>query len=355
VLDPVVAPAPRAVGGAVAALVRGDDPEAGLRQRRDLPPPRVPELREAVEQDDERPGPGLDVVQVHAADVGGLVLEVGGHAGTLDEGRVVSVRVMPRSYDTLASVYDFLMPDDLLDPAGSFAAFAAWVEGLPAGAQVLDCACGPGHLAVGLAQAGFAVTATDASPAMTSRAAALAQEHGVALTAEPLAWAQLGDRGWDGRFSAVFCVGNSLTHAEGAAARRDALGNMAAVLAADGRLIVTSRNWEDVRLEGSGLSVDDRLVTRDGRRGLVIRHWTIAPAWTDRHRMDVAVALLDEQGGDAVHTVAEHLTFWPFRHEELLDDLAAVGLEVETTTYAPDAERYLVTAKRSRDRSERVR
>jgi SAM-dependent methyltransferase len=252
---------------------------------------------------------------------------------------------MARSYDTLASVYDFLVPDELLDPKGSFAAFAAHARDLPAGAEVLDCACGPGHLAVGLAQAGFDVTATDASPAMTARAEALAREHGVALDTAAVPWSQLGAQGWDGRFAGVFCVGNSLTHAEGAAARRDALRNMRAVVADDGRLVLTSRNWEDVRLNGSGLSVDQRLVTRDGRRALVIYNWTIAPEWTDRHRLDVAVALLDPDGGDAVHTVAEHLGFWPFRHEELLDDLAAVGLEVESSTFAADVERYAVVAR----------
>ena len=52
-------------------------------------------------------------------------------------------------YDELASVYEFLVPEPLLDARGSFAAFRAWVDDLPRGAPVLDCACGPGHLAVG--------------------------------------------------------------------------------------------------------------------------------------------------------------------------------------------------------------
>ena len=66
--------------------------------------------------------------------------------------------------------------------------------------------------------------------------------------------------------------------------------------------------------------------------------------WEDRHRLDIAVALLDDR--DAVQTVAEELAFWPFRHEELLDELAAAGLRVATTTYAGDVERYLVIAVR---------
>ena len=54
----------------VAAQVGRDDAEARCRERRDLPPPAVPELREAVQQDDQRPVAGLDVMQPHVADLG---------------------------------------------------------------------------------------------------------------------------------------------------------------------------------------------------------------------------------------------------------------------------------------------
>jgi 2-polyprenyl-3-methyl-5-hydroxy-6-metoxy-1,4-benzoquinol methylase len=249
-----------------------------------------------------------------------------------------------RQYSALASVYEYLVPDALLDPPGSFAAFREWVGDLPPGAPVLDCACGPGHLAVGLAQAGFAVTATDASSAMTSQTLALAKAHGVALTAAPVTWDELPEQGWDGRFAAVLCVGNSITHAEGAASRRRALRNMSLLLQPGGRLLVTSRNWELVRATGSRLHVADRLVERDGRRGLVIYDWNVPESWTERHRLHVAVALIDDDGG--VQTVVEELDFRPFRHEELLEDLAAVGLRVRATTYEIDVDRYLVVACR---------
>ena len=72
-------------------------------------------------------------------------------------------------YGTLAAVYDWLVPDALLAPAGSVAAFAQVVDGLGSGARVLDCAAGTGHLAVGLALRGFRVVATDASSAMIQR------------------------------------------------------------------------------------------------------------------------------------------------------------------------------------------
>ena len=251
------------------------------------------------------------------------------------------------AYDTLARVYEWLVPDALLAPAGAAEAFAAVTGALPAGARVLDCAAGTGQLAVGLALRGFAVTATDASPAMVARTRALAARHGVAVAADACAWEELAARDWDGPFEAVFCVGNSLTHAAGPAGRGAALAAMAGVLAPHGLLALTSRNWELVRAAGPGLRVADRLVERDGRAGLVIHGWTLAEDWDAAHRLDVAVALPAADG--TVETHAERLTFWPFTHTALDADLRAAGLAPASSTYAAHAERYLVTARRSAD------
>jgi hypothetical protein len=71
-LDPV------GLGGqVVAAQVGRDDAEARCRERRDLPPPAVPELREAVQENDQRPVAGLDVMQPHVPDVGVTLPKLG--------------------------------------------------------------------------------------------------------------------------------------------------------------------------------------------------------------------------------------------------------------------------------------
>jgi SAM-dependent methyltransferase len=243
-------------------------------------------------------------------------------------------------YDGLARAYAWLVPDALLEPEGAAAAFAGVTDALAPGARVLDCACGTGQLAVGLALRGFDVSASDASRAMVDATRALAARRGVRLTARQRAWEDL-----DGAFDAVFCVGNSITHAAGRERRRAALAAMAGVLADGGRLALTSRNWELVRAGGSRLEVADRLVRRDDVDGLPIHAWTIPDAWDAPHRLDVAVAFAGTDG--QVRTVAESLSFWPFTHEELADDLRAAGLTVEASTYAPGVARYLVTTRRS--------
>ena len=248
-------------------------------------------------------------------------------------------------YGTLAGVYEWLMPEELLAPEGSVAAFADVVDGLDSGARILDCAAGTGQLAVGLALRGFEVVASDASKAMVERTRALAARHGVELPTVRCAWEELERQGWEQAFDAVFCVGNSLTHAAGQTGRRAALDAMGGVLREHGLLMVTSRNWERVRDRGPGLEVSDRLTERAGARGLVIHGWTIADAWDEPHFLDVAVAIVDQAG--RVTTRCERLPFWPFSHETFDGDLRAARLVRVSSTYTRETERYLVVARRS--------
>jgi hypothetical protein len=101
-----------------------------------------------------------------------------------------------------------------------------------------------------------------------------------------------------------------------------------------------------MRADGTGLQVFDHVVVREGRRGVVVYSWWFGETWEDPHAFDVAVAIVGDDGG--VATLGERLRFWPFRHDELDDDLQAAGLLPEDTTYDPEVGRYLVTARRPR-------
>ncbi len=250
-------------------------------------------------------------------------------------------------YAKLAGVYEWLVPDSMLTAEGSVEAFRPIIDGLVPGARVLDCAAGTGELAVGLGLRGFDVTASDASEAMIERTRQLATARGVALRVVACRWDQLVDQGWSDSFDAVWCVGNSLFHAPGQAARQAALRQMARVLRPGGMVVLTSRNWELVRSEGSGLRVGERLVERDGRRALVVYGWSLADSWEARHHVDIAVAVVEPTGQVTSHV--ERLSFWPFRHEDLDADIRAAGLVKSYSGYAPTVDRYLVTAERPND------
>jgi hypothetical protein len=129
--------------------------------------------------------------------------------------------VAAASHDTLAGVYDWLVPEALLTPPGS-AAFGDVVGELAPGARALDCTAGTGLVAVGLVLRGLDVVATDASGAMIERTRRLASEHGARAGSRGAYVGAARRAGWDGSFHAVLRVGNSLTHASGRAARRTA-------------------------------------------------------------------------------------------------------------------------------------
>jgi SAM-dependent methyltransferase len=246
-------------------------------------------------------------------------------------------------YDEFVSVYDFVVPDELLTPEGSAAAFLPYLEGVAPAGRILDCACGTGPVAVGLARRGFDVTATDASARMVERTRALADRDGVAMDVRECRWEDLPQQAF-APFQAVVCVGNSLAHAPGRDARRTALRAMAGALVPGGLLILTSRNFELMRATDPGLQVFEHVVERDGRRGVVIYSWWLAEDWDDQHGFDVAVALLGDDG--AVTTRGERLRFWPYSVDMLREDLRDAGLEPETSTFEPDVDRYLLTARR---------
>jgi SAM-dependent methyltransferase len=177
---------------------------------------------------------------------------------------------------------------------------------------------------------------------MVRRTLELADEAGVSLRTVHAAWDELPDHLDASTFDLVFCVGNSLAHAEGAAGRSAALAAMSRLLKPGGRLVLTSRTWELVRASGSRLDTRDRLIRRNGYDAVVTYCWQIEPRWEQEHHLEIAVARVEPDG--SVRACSERLSIWPFRHEELLAQLQSVGLEVETTTFDPDADGYMVVA-----------
>ena len=244
-------------------------------------------------------------------------------------------------YNALAEVYEWLISDAKLAPPEFAASFDDVLSLLPPNAHVLDCSCGTGQLAVGLAGRGLQVVATDASEAMVHRTAALSEEFRAPVRAVRADWQELPDHFDDDTFDMVFCVGNSLHHAEGARGRVAALESMSRLLRPGGRLVLTSRTWELVRARGSRLDISDHLVRRNGRDAVVIYRWDIASHWQEEHHIEIVIAEVAATGSVLVRS--ERLSCWPYRHEELEAELQQVGL----STYNPEAENYMVVARKA--------
>ena len=193
-------------------------------------------------------------------------------------------------YGALPDVYEWLIPDAKVTPDGAVAAFGDLVKSIPPNTRVLDCACGTGQLAVGLAGLGLDVVAADASLGMVRRTQELADEVGVSLQTLHASWDELPDHLDASTFDLVFCVGNSLGHAEGESGRLAALASMSRPLNRGGRLVLNSRNWELVRARGSRFDIRDRLIRRNGRDALVIYYTQIEQLWEQEHPLEIAVA-----------------------------------------------------------------
>ena len=248
------------------------------------------------------------------------------------------------SYDVLGEVYEWLISDAKLTPAEFAASFDDVLSVLPPNAHVLDCSCGTGQLAVGLAGLGMQVVATDASEEMVRRTAELSEEFRASVRTLRADWQELPDYFDDDTFDMVFCVGNSLHHAVGARGRVAALESMARLLRRGGRLVLTSRNWELVRARGSRLDISDQLVRRNGRDAVVVYRWDIAPQWEEEHHIEIAVAQVGAAGSVLVRS--ELLSCWPYRDGELEGELQRVGLRTEMSTFNPEAENYMVVASK---------
>ncbi|TCC25113.1 class I SAM-dependent methyltransferase [Kribbella speibonae] len=247
-------------------------------------------------------------------------------------------------YDVLAEVYEWLISDAKLPPADFAASFDDVLSLLPPNAHVLDCSCGTGQLAVGLAGRGMQVVATDASEAMVRRTAELSEEFGASVRAVRANWEELPDHFVDDTFDMVFCVGNSLHHAAGTTGRSAALESMSRLLRPGGRLVLTSRTWELVRSRGSRLDISNQLVRRNGRDAVVIYRWDIAPHWEDEHHIEIAIAQVDATG--SVQVRSELLSCWPYQYEQLNADLHRVGLRTEASTFNLEAENYMLVASK---------
>jgi sarcosine/dimethylglycine N-methyltransferase len=115
--------------------------------------------------------------------------------------------------------------------------------------RVLDVATGTGFHSIRLIEAGFEVVSVDGSPYMLAKAFENGRRRGHVLRTRHADWRWL-NRDVLGRFDAVICLGNSLTHLFSERDRRKALAEFYAALVHDGVLILDQRNYDAILDQG---------------------------------------------------------------------------------------------------------
>ncbi len=149
-------------------------------------------------------------------------------------------------YDELADDYHLIFADwdaSIARQAGVIAALLR-DHGMTSGA-VLDASCGIGTQALGLAGAGFTVTATDISPASVKRCAQEAAARDLAITTA-VADLRVLDVPGAGAFDAALSFDNALPHLLSNDGLDAACGSLRRVLRPGGTLLASIRDYDTV-------------------------------------------------------------------------------------------------------------
>jgi SAM-dependent methyltransferase len=252
------------------------------------------------------------------------------------------------SYADLARDYEWLFPDEVISGSspvgttslGSRDLLDGILETLPAGARVLDSACGIGADAMALARSGFAVTASDASASMVAEARRRCLQFGVEIDITQSTWQDLPER-VPGAFQLILCLGNSIVHTATKAEMISSLEGMKQVLSPDGVLVIDSRNWEHL-YESRPRIITRRVIERRGVRSCSLYIWTIPDDFNSPCRAEIV--FLFEDAGSALTHRRYVIDFTPFTRTDLTAAIHAAGLTVIGDSYQPDNPFYALAA-----------
>ncbi|HEX4469577.1 MAG TPA: class I SAM-dependent methyltransferase, partial [Gemmatimonadaceae bacterium] len=147
-------------------------------------------------------------------------------------------------YDRLAPYYHLLYPNWEASIARQSRGVAEVLDefGVAPGSAVLDAACGIGTQALGLAQIGYRVTASDLSPAAVARARAEARSRGLAI-AFALADLRRLSSSFDTEFAAVIACDNAVPHLLSDSEIGAAFSECRRLLRTGGVLLVSVRDY----------------------------------------------------------------------------------------------------------------
>ncbi|MER7708453.1 methyltransferase domain-containing protein [Kitasatospora sp. NPDC097605] len=230
-----------------------------------------------------------------------------------------------RFYDRLAADYHLLYPDWEAGAARQGAGLDALLRARlgDAPAEVLDCACGIGTQAIGLAARGHRVTGTDLSPVAAARAVLEATARGLRLPTAAADMRRLPCP--DGRFDAVVCADNALPHLLTPADVRAAFAELCRVLRPGGLLLLSTRPYDDLR-RSRPTSTAPQVSAVGGRRTVTFQLWH----WhDDGERYDLELFRLahreDGSGEDWGAVSVHRSSYWALTQDQLTGFAAEAG------------------------------
>jgi SAM-dependent methyltransferase len=219
--------------------------------------------------------------------------------------------------------------------------FLAEQLGGPGPWSVLDCSCGIGTQAIGLALHGHQVHATDLSPVSVDCARRESNEFGVAMTFGVADFRKLGETISD-TFDVVISCDNSFAHCLNDDDLAAALTSIKSRLKPGGLLLVSIRDYDPLVANKPIFNSECVQDTPDGRR-LAFQVWDWA---SDGHRYGVHQFLIKENDGayEIQHFESE---LRALLRDEIISAVRDAGFE-EVRWHDPEANGYyqpIVTAR----------
>ena len=227
-----------------------------------------------------------------------------------------------RCYDRMAASYHLIFDDWEASIARQAEAIGSLLEREAGGRsplRILDCACGIGTQALGLAMRGYRLTGSDFSAAAVARARDEAARRGLDLSlyvADMCDLSAIPESGFD----AVVCLDNALPHLQSEEDLLQAARQIRGKLRPGGLLLAGIRDY-DSALQGERPVVQGPTFKSDnGRRRIVHQIWD----WIDdrRYVFHLYITRETEEGWESEHFAA---TYRAVRRDELTAFLEAAG------------------------------
>ena len=221
-------------------------------------------------------------------------------------------------YDNMASSYDKLFLDwqattheqaELLDKLFR-------ERGFDRSAKILDCACGIGTQAVGIAALGYDVTGSDISRAELEEARQRAEKNNVDIRFEYADFCALGDS-FSEQFDIIIAMDNPLPHMLSGEALEAAVSSITAQLKAGGIFVASIRDYDAMLMDKPPYSPPYIHKTEAGKR-VSFQTWD----WEgDNYRL-VQYIIDDEE---SLHISKFECEYRATRREEFTQRLLANG------------------------------
>ena len=242
-------------------------------------------------------------------------------------------------YDDFAVNYHWLYSDYVASGEPYLKEHEDVLKDAGPGARILDCSCGMGTLPIALAKLGYEVSGSDGSLGMIEQSAQAIRKANAEVPLKCCTWEDLPAH-FATPFDLVFCLGNSIGHTRNGEEMLRSLQGIRAVLRSGGKLVLDSRNWEQLRKEKIRFTPYPWR-ERAGQRCLPIYIWNFPERFEDPHTIEVLL-IFDSDGKVSVRSYP--IVYYPYRVEELTERLRCAGFANIQNRFSENREGYRVVA-----------